>query len=93
MEGDKLNSLISLSLFAAQHSMIWLPVGILPQYDEEGRQLDEPNGLASYLGLMTISNNSHKAFSAPHDLHTAELFGQRIGKSTIQLKSKNSIIK
>lgn len=80
--GDKLNTLSSLSLFAAQHGMIWLPMGILPKYDADGHQLDEHNGMASYLGLMTMSTSSHKVFTPPQDLITAELFGQRIGEVT-----------
>lgn len=84
--GDKLNTLINLSLFAAQHGMLWIPLGIMPQYDSAGKQLPEPNGMASYLGLMTLSNNSHQEFQEPMDLKTAELFGQRIAAVTQQLK-------
>jgi NAD(P)H dehydrogenase (quinone) len=90
--GDKLNTLINLSLFAAQHSMLWIPLGIMPQYDEKGRQLEEPNGMASYLGLMTMSDNSYKEFNAPADLATAELFGRRIGSITNQVKSQASVL-
>ncbi len=84
--GDKLNTLTNLALFAAQHGMLWVPLGILPQYDASGKQLSEPNGMASYLGLMTLSNNSHDEFHEPADLLTAELFGQHIATLTHQLK-------
>ncbi|MCF1749574.1 flavodoxin family protein [Mariniradius sediminis] len=87
--GDKLNTLTSLSIFAAQHGMLWIPLGIMPKYDSAGKQLPEPNGMASYLGLMTLSSNSHEEFFEPEDLHTAELFGQRIAELTRQLKSKS----
>lgn len=87
INGDKLNTLTNLSIFAAQHGMLWIPLGILPQYDSAGKQLPEPNGMAGYLGLMTLSNNSHKDFYDPADLHTAELFGQRIALLTQQLKA------
>ncbi|RYE00662.1 MAG: flavodoxin family protein, partial [Sphingobacteriales bacterium] len=30
--GDKLNTLIALALFAAQHGMIWIPLGVLPRF-------------------------------------------------------------
>ena len=82
--GDKANTLTSLFTFAAQHSMIWIPLGILPQYDEKGNQKSEPNGLASYVGLMTMAPNSHKEFSPPDDLITADLFGKRIAAITIK---------
>jgi NAD(P)H dehydrogenase (quinone) len=85
--GDKLNTLINLHLFAAQHSMLWIPLGMLPKYDAEGKQLPEHNGMASYTGLMTLSDNAHHKFNEPADLITAELFGERIAELTKQLKS------
>lgn len=84
--GDKLITLISLSIFAAQHSMMWIPLGILPKYDEEGNQIAEHNGMASYLGLMTLSSNAYQ-FKEPTELTTAELFGQRIAEVTKQVMS------
>jgi multimeric flavodoxin WrbA len=88
--GDKINTLINLALFAAQHSMLWIPLGILPKYDERGRQLPEHNGMASYLGLMTLSDNAHQEFNEPADLVTAELFGERIALLTKQIKTATS---
>jgi NAD(P)H dehydrogenase (quinone) len=85
LNGDKLNKLIQLSLFAAQHSMLWISTGILPKFEND-KQLDEPNGLASYVGLMTLSDNSTKEVNTPKGLETAELFGQRIAQITKQFK-------
>lgn len=85
--GDKLNTLTTLSLFAAQHSMIWIPLGILPQHDHDGKQLAEPNGMGSYLGLMTLSDNAHHQFNPPADLDTAEAFGKRIAEITKQQRT------
>jgi NAD(P)H dehydrogenase (quinone) len=84
--GDKLNTLNSLAIFAAQHGMMWAPLGIMPAYHDDGTQAEEPNGMGSYLGYMTVSNNSHKHFEAPADLKTAELFGERIALLTRQFK-------
>jgi multimeric flavodoxin WrbA len=89
--GDKLHTLVSLSLFAAQHGMLWLPVGIMPGYDDKGRQLEEPNSMASYLGLMTMSDNCSQQFTPPADLTTAELFGRRIGRITAQIRAHYSL--
>lgn len=86
--GDKLSTLINLSLFAAQHGMLWIPLGIMPKYDHNGRQLSEHNGMASYLGLMTMSDNAHNQFNEPADLISAELFGERIAEVSMQLKSR-----
>jgi multimeric flavodoxin WrbA len=85
LNGDKLNSLLQLSLFASQHSMLWISTGILPKFEKD-KQLDEPNGLASYLGLMTLSDNSTTEVNQPKGLETAELFGERIAQITKQLK-------
>lgn len=82
--GDKYNTLSSLVTFAAQHSMIWIPLGILPEYDDKGNQKIEPNGMGSYLGLMTLSPNSHTDFLPPDDLVTADLFGKRIAAITMK---------
>jgi NAD(P)H dehydrogenase (quinone) len=78
--GDKLATLTSLALFAAQHGMMWVPLGILPEYDEEGYQKPEVNAMASYLGLMTMSPNNHRELALPNDLVTAEMFGSRLGR-------------
>jgi multimeric flavodoxin WrbA len=88
--GDKLNTLVNLAIFAAQHSMLWIPLGFLPAYDSEGKQLPEHNGMANYLGLMTMSDNSYLKLNEPADLITAELFGQRIAEITLQLKSREA---
>jgi multimeric flavodoxin WrbA len=85
VNGDKLNTLQQLALFAAQHSMLWIPTGILPVFEND-RQLDAPNGMAGYLGLMTLSDNSTKTVCVPRGLETAELFGRQIAQITLQLK-------
>lgn len=79
--GDKLNTLQQLALFAAQHSMLWISLGILPRFEHD-RQQEIPNGLASYLGLMTLSDNSKSTLHLPKGLETAEMFGQRIAQIT-----------
>lgn len=84
VNGDKLNTLQQLSLFAAQHSMLWISTGILPVFEND-RQLPAPNGLASYLGLMTLSDNATGQLHPPQGLETAYLFGERIAQITQQL--------
>src|SRR6476620_7813670 len=77
--GDKLNTLQSLALFAAQHSMHWISLGVLPRYIND-EQTDGQNRLASYMGLMIQSDNSQQRVDAIHpgDLLTIELFAQRL---------------
>lgn len=87
--GDKLNTLNAIFLFAAQHSMHWINLGVLPRFLND-QQTDGQNRLASYIGLMTQSDNSTTQVSRVHDSDqlTAELFAERILKTTLQLKSK-----
>lgn len=89
LNGDKLNTLQQLSLFAAQHSMLWISTGILPKF-ENNKQADAPNGLASYLGVMTLSDNATDKLNQPKGLETAELFGHRIAQLTQLYKQLNT---
>jgi NAD(P)H dehydrogenase (quinone) len=85
--GDKLNTLISLALFAAQHSMQWISQGMLPRYCSN-EQTDGQNRTGSYLGLMVHSDNA-KELNPPHpgDILTTELFAKRILDVTLKFKN------
>ena len=85
--GDKLNTLNSLFLFAAQHSMHWINLGVLPRFVND-EQTDGQNRMASYVGLMAQTNNSQKEVIPLHpgDELTAELFAKRILEVTLQFK-------
>ena len=90
--GDKLNTLNSLFVFAAQHGMHWISLGILPRFINE-EQTDGQNRMASYIGMMAQCDNSS---NKPHPLHdgdrlTAELFAERIVEVTNHFKqTKNN---
>ena len=89
--GDKLNTLISLALFAAQHSMIWISQGILPRFIND-EQTDGQNRMASYLGLMVqCDNGKHACPPHPGDQLTTELFAKRIVDITLQFKNNQTI--
>ena len=91
VNGDKLHTLISLSLFAAQHGMLWISQAVLPRFIND-EQTDGQNRLGSYLGLMVQSNTSEENFTAhPGDLLTAELFAKRILDITRRLTSHSKI--
>lgn len=85
--GDKLNTLISLSLFAAQHSMFWISQGIMPRFCNN-EQTEGQNRAGSYLGLMIQSDNG-KELLLPHsgDILTTELFAKRILDVTLTFKT------
>jgi NAD(P)H dehydrogenase (quinone) len=83
LSGDKLNTLETLSIFAAQHSMIWVSQGIMPSvYTKDGRDL---NRLGSWLGAMSVSTNeSPEVTPPPADLETAREFGKRVATATVR---------
>jgi NAD(P)H dehydrogenase (quinone) len=86
--GDKLNTLNSIFLFAAQHSMHWVSLGVLPRFIND-EQTDGQNRLGSYIGMMAQSDNSRTPPSHLHpgDQLTAELFAQRLLEVCTQFKS------
>lgn len=78
--GDKLNSLIQLAIFGAQHGMIWVSLGELPQNNSSQSSPDTVNRLGSFLGAMAQSNNDQGPDLAPPpaDRKTAEILGARV---------------
>ncbi|MEZ5733561.1 MAG: flavodoxin family protein [Paracoccaceae bacterium] len=78
--GDKLSTLIQLSVFAAQHAMIWVGV------DDVGAPVDmsKPgiNRDGSSLGLMATSSRDKTLMIDQGDAETARLFGARIARVT-----------
>jgi len=81
LSGDKLNTIVTLSVFAGQHSMIWVSQAIMPSQDpESGLPL---NRIGGWNGMMS-QTDLHAESPHPGDLKTAELFGQRIGEVTLQ---------
>ncbi|MES1022956.1 flavodoxin family protein [Gloeocapsa sp. BRSZ] len=81
--GDNLNSLIQMSIFAAQHGMIWIGQVELPGKYASGGSPDDANRLGSFLGLATqLTPGESLELAPPGDHKTAKLFGQRIAELT-----------
>lgn len=77
LSGDKLNTLNTLTIFAGQHSMIWVTQGIF-NTKENGVAL---NRMGSWLGYMAQSDNASPEITPPEDdKETARLFGKRIAE-------------
>ena len=82
--GDKLNSLITMSLFAAQHGMIWVGLDLFP-----GKTPDEPNRIGGWLGAMAQSDDaSPEVTPIKSDLDTAAHLGQRVAETVQRFQSK-----
>lgn len=74
--GDKLGTLTQLSVFAAQHGMVWIGLGLPPTYAATSAPSDDTNRLGSHLGLMAQTPPGAPLHEG--DLRTAEGFGRRI---------------
>ena len=84
MHGDKLNSLVSMALFAAQHSMIWTGLGLFP-----GKTDQDLNRIGAWLGAMAQSDDaSPDVTPIKSDLDTAAYLGRRVAETTVRFNSK-----
>jgi len=84
--GDKFNTLVGLTTFAAQHGMVWVGLGLLPRFkDGEGREI---NRAGSFLGAMAQSPGADHAVEPPEDdLQTARLLGRRVAEAALRWRS------
>lgn len=89
--GDKLSSLIQLAIFAAQHGMLWVSLGIHGGNNKSGSSPEELNRLGSYLGAMSQSNVDQDASVAPppSDLRTAEVLGERVARTALRFAASH----
>ncbi|KAA0994758.1 flavodoxin family protein [Pseudomonas sp. ANT_J12] len=80
--GDKLNTLLQMAVFAAQHSMIWVGLDLLPARSSTGLFDGQLNRLGSSLGAMAQSNVEQSPDDAPppEDRSTAAHLGERVAR-------------
>lgn len=82
--GDKLNTLTSFALFAAQHAMIWVGLDLMPGNNKSTGGLEDLNRLGSWIGAMAQSDTDQGPEAGPiaSDLRTASHLGQRVALVT-----------
>jgi len=78
--GDKLSTLMQFTVFAAQHGMIWVNLGLMPGNNNSKGSVNDLNRLGGFLGAMAQSNVDEGPEAGPiaSDLLTAELLGERV---------------
>lgn len=82
MHGDKLNSLMAMALFAAQHGMIWVGLDLFP-----GKSAAERNRVGGWLGAMAQSDDASPEVTPPEsDLQTAAYLGERVAQTASRLQ-------
>lgn len=84
--GDKLNTLLSLAVFAAQHHMHWVNIGLPPGWNSSTSSEDDLNRLGFFIGAgaqTDIDANSDAVH--PSDVRTCRHLGWRVAHVTRQL--------
>lgn len=84
--GDKLATLQQLAIFAAQHGMHWVSLGLPPGNNASSGSEQDLNRLGFFLGAAAQSNADEPADVAPPpaDLRTAEHLGHRVAQVALQ---------
>lgn len=82
--GDKLNTLVSMALFAAQHAMVWVGLDLMPGNNKSTGSVEDLNRLGSWIGAMAQSDSDRGPEDGPipSDLKTAAHLGQRVATVT-----------
>lgn len=86
LNGDKYNSMNQLVTFAGQHSMLWVPLGLLPANSSKAKR-DDLNRMGGFLGAYAQSDADVGADIAPPqgDLDTASHLGKRVAELTLKI--------
>jgi NAD(P)H dehydrogenase (quinone) len=89
LNGDKLATLQQLNLFAMQHGMVWVGLGLLPGNNTTAGSPEDLNRLAAFVGAMAQSNADASAAEAPgpSDQRTAEHLGRRVARATLRWRA------
>jgi multimeric flavodoxin WrbA len=88
MNGDKLATLQQFALFAMQHGMVWVGLGLLPGNHTSDGSPEDLNRLAGFLGAMAQSNADQGPELVPPmaDRRTAEHLGRRVAELAGRLR-------
>ncbi len=70
--GDKLNTLVSLSVFAAQHHMHWVNLGLGPGWNSSAGSEHDLNRLGFFLGAAILGVGGDEVIHSILDIMTAK---------------------
>lgn len=84
--GDKLNAMNQLVIFAAQHGMVWVSLGLVPGDLSRDKEKKDVNRLGSFLGAMSCSPFNEGCETAPpeSDKLTGKLLGERMAEAVLR---------
>lgn len=84
--GDKLSTLMSLAVFAAQHHMHWVNLGLGPGWNSSAGSEDDLNRLGFWLGAGAQTDvDANPDQVHPADVRTCRYLGWRVAHVTRQL--------
>jgi multimeric flavodoxin WrbA len=84
--GDKLSSLMSLAIFAAQHHMHWVNLGLGAGWNSAAGSENDLNRLGFWLGAGTQTDvDANPDQVHPADVRTCEHLGHRVAVVTRQM--------
>jgi NAD(P)H dehydrogenase (quinone) len=90
--GDKLSTLVSLAVFAAQHHMHWVNLGLGAGWNSTEGSEHDLNRLGFWLGAgaqTDVDANSDEVH--PSDLQTCEHLGRRVAMVTAELLAGRAV--
>ncbi|MDO5611430.1 MAG: flavodoxin family protein [Pseudomonadota bacterium] len=81
MHGDKLNTLMTMTLFAMQNGMLWKGLDV-----PGGRGGEELNRVGCWLGATALSEDAAPELTPPQcDLDTALALGRQVATTTLRV--------
>ncbi|MBQ0756461.1 MAG: flavodoxin family protein [Amphritea sp.] len=88
LSGDKLNTLIQMSIYAAQQGMNWVSLGVANGNNSSQGDPQSLNRIGGYLGAMAQSNADEGPDVAPPqcDRDTAQALGARVATAAKRWK-------
>ncbi|MFP3646026.1 flavodoxin family protein [Paraburkholderia sp. SIMBA_054] len=92
--GDKLATLQQMAIFAAQHRMHWVNLGLPPGHNHSKSTEDTLNRHGFFLGAAAQSNADESAEVTPPeaDLRTAQFLGARVAQVAAQLAAGRAVL-
>src|SRR6185369_9210977 len=89
---DKLNTLVSLAVFAAQHHLHWVSLGLGAGWDSANGSENDLNRLGFWLGAAAQADVDADADQVhPSDVQTCRHLGYRVAMVTRQLNIGRSV--
>jgi multimeric flavodoxin WrbA len=90
--GDKLSTLIQLFVFAMQHGMVWVGLGLPDGNNASDTTHDSLNRLGAYAGAMAQSNVDQGLDGMfESDLATARALGRRVATATVRWSADQAV--